>query len=82
MIDVVQATSDATSPSIWATARTTLACNPICQPTIMLGDDAAFSNSAYASSTLLADRSDSRSKASLTPSTIAAKCRAPALTSG
>ncbi len=35
------------------TARTTLACDPVCQPTIMLGDDNGFSSSAYASSTLL-----------------------------
>lgn len=52
MIDVVQGTSDNVTVYMGA-ARTTLACNPICQPTIMLGDDAAFSNSAYASSTLL-----------------------------
>ncbi len=34
-------------------ARTTIACTPVCQPTIMLGDDAAFSNSALASSSLV-----------------------------
>jgi len=34
-------------------ARTTLSCNPVCQPTITLGDDAVFSNGAYTSSTLL-----------------------------
>jgi Flp pilus assembly secretin CpaC len=35
------------------TARTSLSCNPVCQPTIMLGDDPGFSNNAFASSTLV-----------------------------
>jgi Flp pilus assembly secretin CpaC len=34
-------------------ARTTLACAPTCQPVLMLGDDAAFSGSAVASSQLV-----------------------------
>ncbi len=34
-------------------ARTTLACEPVCQPTVMLGDDAAFSSATLGSSTTL-----------------------------
>jgi hypothetical protein len=36
-------------------SRATLACNPVCQPTIMLGDDVGFSSSTLASSNLLED---------------------------
>lgn len=52
MVSVVQATAD-TITVYNGQARTTLACDPVCQPTITLGDDAGFSGSAYASSTLL-----------------------------
>ncbi|MBN9304512.1 MULTISPECIES: pilus assembly protein N-terminal domain-containing protein [unclassified Devosia] len=52
MVSVVQATAD-TITVYNGQARTTLACDPVCQPTITLGDDAAFAGSAYASSTLL-----------------------------
>ncbi len=52
MVSVVQAVSDTITVYMGA-ARTTLSCSPICQPTITLGDDANFSNTAYSSSTLL-----------------------------
>jgi len=52
MVSVVQAVSD-TITQYNGLARTTLSCNPVCQPTITLGDDAGFTNSAYTSSTLL-----------------------------
>jgi len=35
-------------------ARTTLSCAPNCQPTIMLGDDTAFTADAISSSNLVA----------------------------
>ena len=34
-------------------ARTTVSCAPVCQPVIMMGDDAGFSGQALASSRLL-----------------------------
>lgn len=52
MISVVQAQSDLVTVFL-GTARTTLTCDPVCQPMLMLGDDPTFSNNAYASSTLL-----------------------------
>lgn len=52
MVSVVQAVND-TITVYMGSARTTLSCSPICQPTITLGDDGGFSNSALASSTLL-----------------------------
>jgi Flp pilus assembly secretin CpaC len=52
MVSVVQANGD-TITVYMGTARTTLACDPICQPTITLGDDPAFGNAALQSSTLL-----------------------------
>ena len=52
MVSVVQATGD-TITVFQGLTRTTLSCMPICQQTITLGDDAAFTNGAYASSTLL-----------------------------
>lgn len=52
MITVIQGQSDLVTVYL-GTARTTMACSPVCQPTIMLGDDAAFSNDAYASSSLI-----------------------------
>lgn len=35
------------------TARTTMSCEPVCQATITLGDDNAFSADAFSSSTLI-----------------------------
>ncbi|MEO8757589.1 MAG: pilus assembly protein N-terminal domain-containing protein [Devosia sp.] len=52
IISVVQGTPD-TVTVYMGTARTTLSCNPVCQQTVTLGDDAGFSSGAYASSTLL-----------------------------
>ncbi|MBI4921176.1 MAG: pilus assembly protein N-terminal domain-containing protein [Devosia nanyangense] len=52
MITVVQAQTDLVTVYL-GTARTTLSCAPICQPTIMLGDDVPFSTGAYASSSLV-----------------------------
>jgi len=34
-------------------SRTTLACEPVCQPTISMGDDPAFTSQSIASSTLV-----------------------------
>jgi Flp pilus assembly secretin CpaC len=52
MITVVQAQSGLVTVFL-GTARTTMSCNPVCQPTIMMGDDTGFSNNAFASSTLV-----------------------------
>jgi Flp pilus assembly secretin CpaC len=52
IISVVQGQSDMVTVYL-GSARTTLSCEPVCQPTIMLGDDGTFSQSAYASSTLV-----------------------------
>jgi Flp pilus assembly secretin CpaC len=52
MISVVQANAD-TITVYMGTARTTLSCQPVCQPTVTLGDDANFSGASLASSTLL-----------------------------
>ena len=52
MITVIQAQTDLVTVYL-GTARTTLSCAPVCQPTIMLGDDVPFSTSAYASSSLV-----------------------------
>ncbi|RYE60249.1 MAG: pilus assembly protein CpaC [Hyphomicrobiales bacterium] len=45
LIEVVQAQADIVTVYMGA-ARTTLACAPVCQPTIMLGDDESFSASS------------------------------------
>ena len=52
MISLIQATPDAITMYM-GTARTTLSCLPVCQSTVTLGDDNAFSTGALASSTLL-----------------------------
>lgn len=51
MIEVVQAQADIVTVYMGA-ARTTLACSPVCQPTIMLGDDPSFSANTAASSSV------------------------------
>jgi len=38
--------------------RTTLACAPVCQPTVMMGDDNGFSSQALASSQLVQSAAD------------------------
>jgi Flp pilus assembly secretin CpaC len=52
VVSVVQAQGD-TITMYLGTARTTLVCQPQCQPTLTLGDDPTYSNNAFASSTLL-----------------------------
>lgn len=42
LVDVIQAQADVVTVYMGNT-RTTLACSPVCQPTIMLGDDPEFS---------------------------------------
>ena len=52
IVSVVQGQADIVTVYL-GTARTTLSCEPICQPTIMLGDDNQFSSDAYGSSTIV-----------------------------
>ena len=52
MVTVVQAQSDLVTVYL-GTARTTLACSPTCQPTVMLGDDFNFTQDAFNSSNLI-----------------------------
>ncbi|RYE53078.1 MAG: pilus assembly protein CpaC [Hyphomicrobiales bacterium] len=52
LIEVVQAQADIVTVYMGA-SRTTLACAPVCQPTIMLGDDESFSASSAASSAIV-----------------------------
>lgn len=52
LIEVIQAQGDTMTVYLGA-QRTTLACSPQCQPTIMLGDDPNFSNVVIASSNLV-----------------------------
>lgn len=52
MVSVVQGQSDMLTVYM-GTQRTTLACEPVCQPTITLGDDNAFTQQTYQSTTLL-----------------------------
>lgn len=51
-ISVVQGAADLLTVYM-GTARTTLSCKPVCQPTITLGDDADFANKAFGSATLI-----------------------------
>lgn len=53
LIEVVQSQGDLVTVYMGA-ARTTLACAPVCQPTIMLGDDPTFSANSSASSSVVA----------------------------
>jgi Flp pilus assembly secretin CpaC len=52
LIEVVQAQADIVTVYMGA-SRTTLACAPVCQPTIMLGDNESFSASTAASSAIV-----------------------------
>jgi Flp pilus assembly secretin CpaC len=52
MVTVVQAQADLMTVYMGA-SRTTLICAPVCQPTIMLGDDTAFSNDASSSASII-----------------------------
>jgi Flp pilus assembly secretin CpaC len=51
-ISVIQGEGDLLTVYM-GTARTTLSCKPVCQPTITLGDDADFANKAFGSATLI-----------------------------
>ncbi len=52
LVDVVQ--QDANLMIVYqGTARTTLICDPVCQPTPMLGDDPGYTSQAIASSNLI-----------------------------
>lgn len=52
LIEVVQAQADLVT-IYQGNARTTLACAPSCQPTIMIGDDVNFTSTAISSSTMV-----------------------------
>ena len=52
IVSVVQGQAD-TVTVYMGTARQTLACQPVCQPTVTLGDDNGFSSNSFASTTLL-----------------------------
>ena len=52
LIEVVQAQADIVTVYM-GSARTTLACAPVCQPTIMLGDDAGFTSVTASSSSIV-----------------------------
>lgn len=53
LIEVVQAQADLVTVYM-GSARTTLACSPVCQPTIMLGDDPGFSANSSSSAAVAA----------------------------
>lgn len=53
LVEVVQAQTDLVTVYM-GDARTTLACAPVCQPTIMLGDDPSFSANSSASAAVVA----------------------------
>jgi len=52
LIDVVQMQAGVTTV-YQGQLRTTLSCAPVCQPTVMLGDDNAFTSQALASAQLI-----------------------------
>lgn len=49
LISVVQAQADLITVYM-GSSRNTVVCAPVCQPTIMLGDDSVFTNDAFQSS--------------------------------
>ncbi len=59
IVSVVQGQPDLVTVYM-GTARQTLACEPVCQPTIMLGDDQGFSSSAFASTSLVDQAAEPR----------------------
>jgi Flp pilus assembly secretin CpaC len=59
IVSVVQGQAD-TITVYMGTSRTTLACEPVCQPTIMLGDDSGFSADTFQSSTIVTQAASSR----------------------
>ena len=52
IIEVVQAQADLVTVYM-GSARTTLVCSPVCQPTIMLGDDPSYISQSIAASDLV-----------------------------
>jgi Flp pilus assembly secretin CpaC len=52
IVEVIQAQTDLITVYL-GSVRTTLVCSPICQPTIMLGDDPGFSSATLASSSIV-----------------------------
>jgi Flp pilus assembly secretin CpaC len=52
IVSVVQAQADVVTVYM-GTSRTTLACEPVCQPTIMLGDDTGYTADTLQSSTII-----------------------------
>jgi Flp pilus assembly secretin CpaC len=52
LVEVIQAQADLITV-YQGNARNTLVCSPTCQPTIMLGDDPAFTSASVASSTII-----------------------------
>ena len=52
LVTVIQAQADLVTVYL-GTARTSLSCAPVCQPTIMLGDDLGFTTITNDSSTLI-----------------------------
>jgi len=52
LIEVVQAQADIVTVYM-GQARTTLACAPVCQPTVMLGDDTGFSSAVAGSTSIV-----------------------------
>lgn len=59
LITVVQAQADLVTVYL-GTARTTMMCAPVCQPTIMLGDDGTYSSDAYQSSQVVSQAAAAR----------------------
>lgn len=52
LIEVIQAQADLVTVYM-GSARTTLVCSPVCQPTIMLGDDPGYISQSIAASDLV-----------------------------
>ncbi len=52
VVSVVQAQGDMVTVYM-GSARNTLSCQPVCQPTIMMGDDVDFSSTTFASSSVV-----------------------------
>jgi Flp pilus assembly secretin CpaC len=52
IVEVIQAQADLVTVYM-GQARTTLVCSPVCQPTIMLGDDLSFTSASVTSSNVV-----------------------------
>jgi hypothetical protein len=57
LIEVVQ-THDDIVTVYYGQSRTSIACEPVCQPTVNMGDDPAFTSQAIASSTLVENNAE------------------------